>query len=200
MMKATRSITRLSGDQTFRLDALGDSLTNGWMVQKGYLDYLSEMLRERYPIARIELNNLGLPGDTARGGLFRLQSQIIKGTPDAIIIQFGINDLFSDIPAENYKENVSSMIQLIREAYGAEIILVTSVCFESPGENTAINEFYQKLAELADTYSLPLAKVHDYWQSKLKSGIPYESIVKNDYVHPTEAGYRLMAEAIMAHF
>ena len=92
------------------------------------------------------------------------------------------------------------MIQFIKNEYAAEIILVTSVCFESPAENAAINTFYQKLAELSEMLSLPLAKVHDHWQEKLQKGISYDSIVKNDYVHPTEAGYQLMAEAIWSVF
>lgn len=199
-MKANQSIKRLTAGQSFLLDALGDSLTSGWMVQKGYLDFLNDMLKEVYPKADIQLNNHGLPGDTARGGLFRLQRQVIKSQPDAFIIQFGVNDLYSDISADDYKSNVEAIIQLIKKEYSAEIILVTSVCFITPGDNAAINTFYQKLAELAEDYGLPLVKVHDYWQLKLDQGIPYDSIVKNDFVHPTEAGYQLMAEAIMQVF
>jgi acyl-CoA thioesterase I len=199
-MKAIQSIKRLAAGQSFLLAALGDSLTSGWMVKKGYLDFLNDKLQDAYPKAQIKLSNHGLPGDTARGGLFRLQRQIIKNQPDAILIQFGINDLYSDISADNYKTNIEAMIHLIREKYSAEIILVTSVCFVTPGDNAAIKTFYQKLAELADEYALPLVKVHDYWQLKLDQGTPYNSIVKNDYVHPTEAGYQLMAEALMQVF
>jgi acyl-CoA thioesterase I len=199
-MKAIRSIKRLAAGQSFLLEALGDSLTSGWMVQKGYLDFLNDMLQNAYLKAEIKLNNLGLPGDTARGGLFRLQHQVIKSQPDAVLIQFGINDLYSDIPANDYKSNVEAMVHLIQEKYSAEIILVTSVCFVTPGDNAAINTFYQKLAELSEDYGLPLVKVHEYWRSKLDKGTPYDSIVKNDYVHPTEAGYQLMAEAIMQVF
>ena len=109
-MKANQSINRLTAGQSFLLDALGDSLTSGWMVQKGYLDFLNDMLKEVYPKADIQLNNHGLPGDTARGGLFRLQRQVIKSQPDAFIIQFGVNDLDSDISADDYKSNVQFRI------------------------------------------------------------------------------------------
>ncbi|MBT4290471.1 MAG: hypothetical protein HOD92_24350 [Deltaproteobacteria bacterium] len=199
-MKALQSIRRLSSGQAFQLAALGDSLTSGWMVQKGYLDYLAEMLESNYPNTQITIANFGLPGDTARGGLFRLQRRIIKDTPDAVLIQFGINDLYSDISVDDYQKNVSAMIQWIQNEFAAEIILVTSVCFKAPGENAAINIFYQKLEELSEKYSLPLAKVHYHWQTELQKGTPYDSIVKNDYVHPTEAGYQLMAEAIWSVF
>ena len=100
-MKALQSIRRLSSGQAFQLAALGDSLTSGWMVQKGYLDYLAEMLESNYPNTQITIANFGLPGDTARGGLFRLQRRIIKDTPDAVLIQFGINDLYSDISVDD---------------------------------------------------------------------------------------------------
>jgi lysophospholipase L1-like esterase len=42
--------------------------------------------------------------------------------------------------------------------------------------------------------------VHEYWKKKITDGIPFESLVQYDGVHPTEGGYRLMAEAVMELF
>jgi lysophospholipase L1-like esterase len=53
---------------------------------------------------------------------------------------------------------------------------------------------------LGEDYRIPVALVHEYWKTKITDGIPFESLVQYDGVHPTEEGYRLMAEAVMKLF
>jgi lysophospholipase L1-like esterase len=199
-MKATQSIKRLSSGQPFRLDAIGDSLTSGWMVNKGYVRFLEEMLKHRYPDAPIEVNSFGVPGDTAKGGMMRLNNHLLRYDPNAIMIQFGLNDMVLGFSAYEYQLHIDSMIQTIREKPTIEIILVSSVCFNSPRENADINPYYDKLDILSKTYFLSFAKVHEYWRTNIDGGTPYNNIVMDDMVHPTEKGYELMAEAIMKLF
>lgn len=199
-MKAIQSIKRLSSGQPFRLDVNGDSLTSGWMVNKGYVRFLEEMLKHRYPDAPIEVNSFGVPGDTAKGGMMRLNNHLLRYDPNAVMIQFGLNDMVLGVSAYEYQLHIDSMIQSIREKPTIEIILVSSVCFNSPRENADINPYYDKLDILSKTYSLPFAKVHEYWRTSIDGGTPYNSIVMDDMVHPTEKGYQLMAEAIMKLF
>ena len=45
-MKAIKTIKKLEEGYTVTIAALGDSLTYGWLVNKGYLDYFKEMLLE----------------------------------------------------------------------------------------------------------------------------------------------------------
>ena len=74
------------------LVALGDSLTSGWMVRKGYLEYLTEMIEQAYPSARLTIINRGIPGDTADNGRVRVYSDVIAHKPDLVFIQFALND------------------------------------------------------------------------------------------------------------
>ena len=199
-MKATQSIKRLSSGQPFRLDAIGDSLTSGWMVNKGYVRFLEEMLTHRYPDTPIEVNSFGVPGDTAQGGMMRLNNHLFRHDPNAVMIQFGLNDMALGFSAYEYQLHIDSMIKTIREKSTIEIILVSSVCFNSPRKNADISPYYDKLNILSKTYALPFAKVHEYWRTNIDGGTSYNSIVMDDTVHPTEKGYRLMAEAIMKLF
>ena len=52
-MKPTRTIDNLSTGTPITIVALGDSLTQGWMVSKGYIDYLKEMLHVKFPQKQI---------------------------------------------------------------------------------------------------------------------------------------------------
>ncbi len=76
-MKPEKTIENLTAGSAIELQPSGDSLTYGWMAEKGYIDFLQDMLQAKYPAATIQFINRGLPGDTAEGGLRRLKAQVI---------------------------------------------------------------------------------------------------------------------------
>ena len=79
-------------------------------------------------------------------------------------------------------------------------MLITSVYMGSAYENEMADGFYTRLEELAVVNSLPIARVHEYWRSKIEQGTEFKKLVQFDMVHPTVEGYRLMAEAILEVF
>jgi lysophospholipase L1-like esterase len=199
-MKPDQTIKKLAEGTPLKIVALGDSLTYGWMVRKGYLDFLEEMFMEKYPRCSVTFINRGIPGDTAEGGLYRLRTDVLDEDPDCVIVQFALNDAFTGYPVERFKNNVESIITGIRENTSSEIVLVTSVYMTSDHENSIAGPFYEKLAELAGSSRCSIARVHDYWRERVTAGAEFRRLVQADMVHPTVEGYRLMAEAIMEIF
>jgi lysophospholipase L1-like esterase len=173
----------------------------GWMVRKGFVDFLDEMIKRKYPVCSFSLLNRGVPGDTAEGGLYRLSEDVLDHEPDCVLVQFALNDAFTGINVERFGNSVQSIINSINENGGAEVILVTSVCLGNTRENEIAFPFYKKLEELADSNEITVAKVHEYWSRKIaEDGLEFRKLVQSDLVHPTVEGYRLMAEAIMGVF
>ncbi|MBN2255536.1 MAG: hypothetical protein JW736_07500 [Deltaproteobacteria bacterium] len=199
-MKPEKTIEKLTSGEPVVIVALGDSLTSGWMVSKGYIDYLKEMIRDRYPNSKLNLINRGIPGDTARGGVDRLQNDVLRHNPDCVIIQFGLNDAFAGYSHERYREHIEMMIHRIRDASSADIILVTSVCLNGERDNAFIDKFYLQVEELSHLFDLPFAPVHRYWMKKIAEGVTFDSLVQFDGVHPNTVGHRLMAESIIEVF
>lgn len=199
-MKPENTISKLKEGGPLTIVALGDSLTQGWMVRKGYIDFLEEMLVEKYPRSNPSILNRGIPGDTAEGGLQRVRMDVIDENPDCALIQFALNDAFTGYSAERFRNNIQAIISNIREDTDAEIVLVTSVCLGNGLEDTMANRFYSQLESLALENELPLARVHEYWKERIAAGIEFRTLVQFDQVHPTTEGYRLMAEAIMKVF
>jgi acyl-CoA thioesterase-1 len=187
ILKPSKTIERLKSGAPVTIAAIGDSLTSGWMARKGYLDFLQEM-------------GSGVPGDTADFGLYRVQADVLDQEPDCVFIQYAINDAGYGFTVSQFRGNIQGIIEKIRKAGDAEIILVTSGHLGDHGENDFVEEYYRQLEELGDTYGLPVARVHAYWKEKIDAGVDFRSLVQYDLVHPTVAGYRLMAEAIMKLF
>jgi acyl-CoA thioesterase-1 len=200
MIKPTRTINKLISGTPFTIVALGDSLTQGWMVSNGYIDFLKQMLRVKFPESRFKLINSGIPGDTADSGLYRLTGDVLYYNPDCVFIQYALNDAFSGFTEQQFKKNIKSIIEKINESADTDIILITSDYIGDNDDNRSVERYYQQLTVLGKDYRIPVVQVHEYWKKKIADGIPFESLVQYDGVHPTEAGYRLMAEAVMKIF
>ncbi len=200
MIKPTRTINKLTSGTPITIVALGDSLTQGWMVSQGYIDFLRGMLRMKFPESRFKLVNSGIPGDTADSGLYRLMGDVLYYNPDCVFIQYAINDAFSGFTEQQFKKNIKDIIEKIDENTNADIILITSGYIGDNDDNHRVERYYQQLTVLGEDFRIPVAPVHEYWKKKITDGIPLESLVQYDGVHPTEEGYRFMAEAVMKLF
>ena len=199
-LKPLKTIEKLQSGTPVTIAAIGDSLTCGWMARKGYVDFLEEMLREKYPDSRFSIIASGVPGDTADFGLCRVDSDVLHQAPDCVFIQYAINDAGYGFTVTQFSNNIQGIIDKIRRAGDADIILVTSGHIGDHDENHFAEEYYAQLESLGETNGLPVARVHAYWKEKISEGIDFRSLVQYDQVHPTVAGYRLMAEAIMQLF
>lgn len=199
-MKPEKTIAKLTSGENVLIAALGDSLTYGWMVRKGYLDFLKEKLLERYPASNITILNRGIPGDTAQGGLERLRSDVLDDNPDCVLVQFALNDAFIGYNPRVFQNNIRAIVSGIRENADADVVLVTSVYIHNSPENDMAEKFYSALEELSSELSLPIARVHEIWKKAVHNGVMCSRLVQYDGVHPTVEGYELMAEAVMAVF
>ena len=83
---------------TVRIICMGDSITFGWpaLVEKTYSRMLEKTLNRKMPQKTIEVINAGVPGYTSYQGMVWFKKELIKYSPDAIIVYFGVND---NVPA-----------------------------------------------------------------------------------------------------
>ena len=199
-LKPYKTIEKLRSGAPVTLAAIGDSLTCGWMARKGYIDFIEEMLRKKYPDSRFSIIASGVPGDTADFGLYRVETDVLHQAPDCVFVQYAINDAGYGFTVAQFGNNIQGIIAKIRRAGDADIVLVTSGHIGDHGESHFAEEYYEQLEALGAANGLPVARAHAYWKEQITAGVDFRSLVQYDQVHPTVAGYRLMAEAIMELF
>lgn len=198
-MKPVKAISKMTSGEPLKITAFGDSLTYGWMVSKGYLDYLAEFIHSSYKESRVEILNRGVPGDTALDGFSRLKRDVSRDRADLVLVQFGLNDAYTGFSPDEFEVNLERIINELKSSYDPEIALLTSVYIKMPDYRRVL-QYYDRILMLADKYSLPSAQVHRYWEAKVAGGADFYKLVQGDGVHPTEEGYRLFAEAVMKLF
>ena len=197
-MRLVNTIAKLQSTEQMTIVALGDSLTSGWMVTRGYTEFLRDMLMSRYPKAGIRIINSGIPGDTAPGGLYRLQQDVISYAPDLVLVQFAINDAFCGSSLEEFRRLIEAIVERIRQESSAEVLLLTSTLPADASEFDVVAPFYAELKQISQDQVCACAAVDEHWQGVIDSGRLHDELVLQDRVHPSEAGYQLMAEAVMA--
>ena len=72
-----------------RVAFVGDSITHGG----GFVADLQLYQNLRYPGSGARIMNVGISGDTARGGNARFESDILAHRPDRAFVMFGMNDV-----------------------------------------------------------------------------------------------------------
>jgi lysophospholipase L1-like esterase len=155
--------------------AFGDSLVYGTGSSGGgFVKILEERIGE--PII-----NKGVPGDTAGGGLARLDG-VIALKPRIVILLLGGNDYLKRVSPEETFANLAAIIRRLQDD-GAAVLLL--------GVRGGVlrDNFADRYEELADTYGT--AYVHDVLDETL--GV---AEYMDDRIHPNDVGYRVIAEKI----
>lgn len=154
----------------------GDSITHGTGARP----------EESYP-ARLEaalglpVVNAGVPGDTARDGLARVDA-VLTYDPWLVIVGLGGNDLLRRRPAEDTERDLAAILDRLLAARVAVVL----VPLDAPLLGGGYGAMYERLAE---RYSVPLvdAVLRDVLSDPSR---------KSDQIHPNAAGYADLARAV----
>ena len=158
--------------------AAGDSLTygHGANPNENYPSVLASM-------TGLHIVNAGRNGETSQEGLKRLPQLLQQYKPKLTLLCYGGNDILQKKSMDTLKENLKTMISLIR-ANGSDVILIAVPNISLFGLHPL--PLYDEVAEETDT---PLV-------SGLFSDILSNPSLKSDQVHPNAKGYKKMAEAL----
>ena len=187
---------------------LGDSTTLCAQNPAGakLTDYVEAYLTKTRHL-RVSLINAGVGGDTARGGLARLQTDVLAHDPAVVTISFGLNDTGDQKPDE-YVDNLHKIIQTIQKNSHAKILLVTSTPFHNArhawGEKFrakgGLDEYMDanlcaQMRTLAQKYNLPICDLHAHFKTAFKkTPALIDALIMPDGVHLTGDGNKAAAE------
>lgn len=193
--------------------AFGDSITYGSGVkpEESYPAQLQARLRERWGEPGLTVVNAGLGGNTATQGLARLEQDVLKHKPVAVLIGFGMNDSVmvaagqERVPPQKFRETLLEMVHRVQAA-GALVLLapVTPVLEEyyferhprdwyPAGLEPQLARYTAVICEVAEATGATLVDLSALDPARhLRTP---ENSGARDGVHPTPGGYTILAEA-----
>jgi acyl-CoA thioesterase-1 len=171
-----------------RIVALGDSLTAGLglPVNAAFPVKLEKALQAKG--LTVEVTNAGVSGDTASGGLARLDWSVPDGT-EAVIVELGANDMLNGVDPKITRKALSEIVRRLTERRVA-ILLAGMRAAPNLGERYG-HEFEAIYADLAAANGLLLYPF-------FLDGVAAESkLNQRDGMHPTAAGVDVIVARIL---
>ena len=173
-----------AGSGPVRLVALGDSLTAGYGLPSDAA--LPEQLQRKLEAKghKVVIVNAGVSGDTASGGLERLDWSI-PGDAEGAIVALGANDALRGIDPEVTRKALDAILTRLK-AKGIEVLLAGMMAPRNLGEayTKAFDAIYPELARRHGVELYPFLLEGVVGNPKLNLG---------DGIHPTAEGVGLIA-------
>jgi acyl-CoA thioesterase-1 len=177
--------TAASAQPPVKIVAFGDSLTAGAgvLARDSYPSKLQAVLRAKG--YNVTIANAGVSGDTTAQGLSRVDWSVPQGT-QAVILEFGANDMFRGVPPATIKHNLEAMIQKLKARH-IEVMLAGMYATRNLGKEyyTAFDAIYR---DLAHKYGLVLMPFF------LEGVVGVQRLNQADGIHPTAAGIDIMVK------
>jgi len=138
--------------------------------------------------------NRGVNGERSDQILRRLEPDVLKQKPDAVIVLAGVNDLYQGYPVDWIKFNLKEIYTRAHEA-GIKVVACTVLPYDP-----ATEEVRKKMEELNVwilSYSQALGiGFCDTYQAVVNPQKPGHLVSTADHLHPDIAAYRKMGEAL----
>jgi lysophospholipase L1-like esterase len=187
----SRLVTNLAAGKKQHIVAYGTSLTAGgaWVKQ------LEEALNKRY-LNRVKITNSGGGGCNSAWGVEKLQSRVIDLKPDAVFVEFAINDSVErfHLPLKTAKANLETMIDRIQKNLPDCLIIlqVMNPVINRPkghrGHRPHLDDYYQMYRDVAAERKLALVDHAPSWKVVLDQGKDAFREFVPDGLHPNAEG------------
>ena len=184
----------------------GDSLTEGYGASKpgsvdkskSYPAYLQKK------VSRTVVNS-GITGDTAAGGLARVEEDVLSYDPGLVVVLLGANDFFHLRPANETKSDLQAILNKLKD--GERKVYLASFIGDASWEEAAFGMIPGMTSGLSSTIvSLLLSDYKRIFAELVAENrdigyIPniwtdVWGIHMSDPIHPNAAGYEIIADII----
>jgi acyl-CoA thioesterase I len=189
-----------AGQERVTIVCFGDSTTGVYYHTGGrraWCDMLGLALQKQYPLAKIEMVNAGVSGETTFDAVKRVQLSVLAKGPRLVVIDFLLNDVVTVSPRD-YHDNLIRIIKEVRTR-GAEVILCTpnSISLQDPGRPVVrVEEYVKILRRVGADLKVPVADCYLAFE-KIRSRSAWAWMrLMDDAIHPNIRGHILVANEV----
>jgi acyl-CoA thioesterase-1 len=174
-----------------RILFLGDSLTAGYGLANVSLDSLPALLQQKINQENLPFNitNAGISGDTTAGGLQRIDL-LLHQPVDVFVLELGANDILRGIAPKTSQKNLQGIVDKVRAKYPQAKLLLLGMELPAWIPGLVVAEFRAIFKEVANRNGMTFVPFF------LDGVAGVKHLNLQDGIHPTAAGYKVIAERI----
>lgn len=169
---------------------LGGSITQGSLASEPSLCYAARVFawwEKTFPKARFTYINAGIGATDSQFGCARAAEDVLKYKPDAISVEYAVNDENND----HYKETYEGVVRKLLSAENSPAVYTFfNVCYD-----TGLSA-EEKHLEIAKYYNIPAFSIKSTIYPLLTSGEIQNRDITPDDLHPNDTGHEMVASVI----
>ncbi|GAT32246.1 lysophospholiPASe L1 [Terrimicrobium sacchariphilum] len=191
---------KLKAGKPVSLAILGDSISAGSDAfrEPPYFTRLADMLGHKTG-STVSVTNHSKGGESTPYGVAQAAS-VAAEKPDLVIIGFGMNDGSASLKAEDFSQNIHSIISTIRrDSPETEFVIINGMT-PNPDwnlSNPEIRETYPKALQRLKGKGVAVCDVRTTW-TFLVDRKGFWSLTGNGVNHPNDFGHKLYADALLS--
>lgn len=222
----------LKSEKTPTIAFIGDSVTQGCFElyitesgkietvfdsKHGYHHILEDILSMLYPNVPVNYIYAGISGDTAEGGLMRLERDVLSHHPNLTVVSFGLNDSNRGTGGiSSYCESLRQIFNRLK-AIDSEVIFMTENMMNTyvnynqlkkPFSDVAekamklqndgiLNGYFEAAKQTAQECNVHICDVYSKWKTLYEHGVDINHLLSNSINHPIRPMHSFFAYSLM---
>lgn len=194
---------KLNLDKKIKIICFGNSITNGYKVntkitvENPYPYALQKLLQKKYKNDSILVIKEGKNGRRTDQALLYLP-QIIAQKPDILILEFGINDVYSNFSSDFFNQKINEIVEKLKE--NKIKTLITSPTPILTNYSKKVWELTKKLHQFCQKKQIPFVNLYEKVEKMAKEKKLTMQEILPDNIHFADEYYAYLADIIFEYF
>ncbi len=193
-------------DKNKKVIFFGDSITQMGVEPNGYITKMKDLLQQQ-GITNYDLIGAGVSGNKIYDLYLRMEDDVIKQSPDIVVIYEGVNDVWhktltgTGTDADKYEKFYRAVIAKL-QAHNIKVVLVTPLSIGEKKDNTNqqdgdLNKYCNIIKSIGAELKLPVCDLRSFfisYETAHNTDNVDRGILTSDGVHLNDTGAALVAE------
>lgn len=183
------AMKKAQNGEEITVGVIGGSITQGSLASSPancYASKFGDWWTNKFPGAKVNFVNAGIGGTNSYLGVHRVDEQLLAYSPDAVIVEFSVND--GDKVMNKY-----SYDSLVRKILSSPSNPAVMLLFTTMEDGTSLQDVHK---EIGAAYNLPMISYHDAVYPEVAAGTLAWKDISPDNIHPNDAGHDIIGQIV----
>lgn len=187
--RLAKAMKKAANGEDITVGVIGGSITQGSSAtdhNNCYAELFHKYWVEKFPQSNVNFVNAGIGGTNSYLGVHRVDTQLLDSKPDAVIVEFSVND--TDKLMNKY-----SYDSLVRKILNCDSQPAVMLLFTTQEDGTSLWETHK---EIGTAYDLPMLSYRAVVYPEVSAGTLDWKDISPDNIHPNDEGHKLIGQLV----
>lgn len=187
--RLAKAMKKAANGEDITVGVIGGSITQGSSAtdhNNCYAELFHKYWVEKFPQSNVNFVNAGIGGTNSYLGVHRVDTQLLDSKPDAVIVEFSVND--TDKLMNKY-----SYDSLVRKILNCDSQPAVMLLFTTQEDGTSLWETHK---EIGAAYDLPMLSYRAAVYPEVSAGTLDWKDISPDNIHPNDEGHKLIGQLV----